>query len=34
MKVRGEFLGAPRSTDKMEGDCTHNPEDRNNKSIK
>ena len=67
MKVRGDFLGPPRSTDKttliikvskaakirnrynqvphltqdtnpgtgiMEGDCTHNPEDWKNKSIK
>ena len=54
MKVRGDFLGPPRSTDKvskgakirnrynqvphltgiMEGNCTHNPEDWKNKSIK
>ena len=39
MKVRGDFLGPPRSTDKttliiMVGDCTHNPEDWENKSIK
>ena len=69
MKVRGDFLGPQRSTDKttliikvskvakirnrynqephltqehreypgtgiMEGDCTHNPEDWKNKSIK
>ena len=72
MKVRGDFLGPPHSTDKtnliikvskgakirnrynqvphltqdgtrhrgypgtgiMEGDCTHNPEDLKNKSIK
>ena len=35
MKVREDFLGPPRSTDKttliMEGDCTHNPEDWSNK---